>query len=154
MGDLCYSSPALLVRKKKKQPTYDQPTWSECCKRDDEAQWLQAWNTEQNAMERLGVIEKCDEPEDEPVAGSTLVCKIKRLWNGTIDKYRVRWVLQGFSQVFGFNFFDTASPVVQGAVVRILVIIMTVTNCEGRQCDVSVAFLRAKLKEKLYMWPL
>ena len=47
----------------------------------------------------------------------------------------------------------TASPVVQGAVVRILVIIMTVTNCEGRQCDVSVAFLRAKLKEKLYMWP-
>jgi hypothetical protein len=106
-------------------------------------------------MAKLGVIEECDVPDDGcNIAGSTLVCKIKRLWNGAIDKYRVRWVMQGFSQTFGLDFFETAAPVVMGAVVRIVAAIMTVVpNCEAWQCDVSVAYLRCKLDEKLYMWP-
>ena len=56
-------------------------------------------------MKKLGVLEECDEPYSKPVAGSTLVRKINKLWNGAIDKYRVRWVLEGFSQTYSVNFF-------------------------------------------------
>ena len=91
----------------------------------------QAWDTECNAMWKLGVLEECNEPYGKPVAGSTLVCKIKRLWNGAIDKYRVRWVLQGFLQTYSVNFFHTSSPV------QLVACIMTVTNCVALQCDVS-----------------
>ena len=153
MSEECYTSPGLLASKKTRAATYDQPTWAQAKTRDDCPQWMTAWDCEKTAMCRLGVLKECDAPDNESIAGSTLVCKIKRLWNGAIDKYRVRWVMQGFSQVFGFNYFDTASPVVQAAVVRIMTAIMTVTGCVGRQCDVSVAFLRAKLDVKLWMWP-
>jgi histone deacetylase 1/2 len=129
------------------------PTWGSVKNRSDYPEWLKAWDTECNAMKKLGVLEECDEPYGKPVAGSTLVCKIKRLWNGAIDKYRVRWVLQGFSQTYGVNFFDTSSPVIQGAVVRLVACIMTVTNCVALQCDVPVAYLRSELHEELWMYP-
>ena len=104
IGITAHSAPACVVRKRK-TATPDMPTWGSVKNRSDYPEWLKAWDTECNAMKKLGVLEECDEPYSKPVAGSTLVCKINKLRNGAIDKYRVRWVLEGFSQTYSVNFF-------------------------------------------------
>ena len=149
-ADNCMPAPVWAIKK----VTWDSPaSYRATRKREDCDKWEEAWNLERSNMERLGVLEQCDWPEDgSNVCGSTLVCKIKRLATGLLDKYRVRWVAQGFSQRWGMDFFDTASPVVSTAALRVICAIASCTpNCIKKQFDVPVAFLRTKLNETVYM---
>ena len=138
-----------------KRVTYDSPaSFKSAMARDDSKLWMEAWNTECSNMKKLGVLEQVNWPTDgSNVCGSTLVCKIKRLANGALDKYRVRWVAQGFSQRWGMDYFDTASPVVNTASVRIIVAIANFTGAVAKQLDIPTAFLRAKLNERVFMRP-
>ena len=94
-----------------KKIDHDNPaSFKAALKREDKDKWIEAWNLECHNMTRLGVLEQVDWPDDgSNVCGSTLVCKIKRLANGLIDKYRVRWVAQGFSQRWGLDYCCTTT---------------------------------------------
>ena len=138
-----------------KAATWDVPTsfWK-ALKRDDGAVWQEAWDTERKNMVDLKVLYQTDWPTDgSNVCGSKLVMKIKRDQDGKIDKYKVRWVAQGFSQQFGVDYFDTTSPVVSSASLRILIAVLTEAGVPAYTADAPAAFLRADLEEKVYMKP-
>ena len=130
-------------------------TFWHALQREDREQWQAAWEVEKNSMIRLGVLEQVDWPTNSKtnVCGSKLVCKIKRLADGSLDKYRVRWVAQGFSQQFGVDYFDTMSPVCTSATVKLVLAIACAVGCIAKQCDISAAYLRAQLDEVVYMSP-
>ena len=154
-NDCKYSYVLGAPKHKQKKDNWDTPSsfWK-AVDREDGKLWWEAWNKEKNSMLDLGVLQQCDWPTDGTnVCGSQLVCKIKRLQDGSIDKYKVRWVCQGFSQRFGVDYFDTASPVAMPTSVRILLNVACQFTLDCFQGDVSTAYLRAPMDTVVYMAP-
>ena len=88
--------------------------------------FLAAHTLEFTGLEQAGVFVIVPESEaTSPLVGNKTLFNIKTLADGSIDKFKVRGVAQGFSQVDGLNFdsTNTYSPVVSIMVVRLLLTI-------------------------------
>ncbi|KAL0373176.1 UNVERIFIED_CONTAM: hypothetical protein Scaly_0999200 [Sesamum calycinum] len=68
----------------------------------------------------------------------------------TIDKFKVRVVGKGFKQNEGIDYFDTYSLIVRLPTIRVLIALASVYNLLIPQMNVKIAFLYAKLEEKIY----
>ncbi|XP_073132492.1 uncharacterized protein [Henckelia pumila] len=71
--------------------------------------------------------------------------------DGTIDKYKVRLVIKGYSQREGLDYFDTYSPVTRITSIRVILAIDALRNLEVYQMDVKTTFLNGDLEEEIYM---
>jgi hypothetical protein len=70
--------------------------------------------------------------------------------DGSLDHYKARWVLRGFTQRPGVNFDETFSPVVKPAIVRTVLSLALSRDWSVHQLDVKNAFLRGTLSETVY----
>ena len=107
---------------------------------------------EQGAWLRAEVLEIESMMSNEVFEGrkairSRWVYKRKRDKEGAIDRYKVRLVAQGFSQVKGFDYNETYSPVARFTSIRFLLSISSILGLIVHQMDVETAFLNAELKE-------
>jgi hypothetical protein len=71
--------------------------------------------------------------------------------DGSLDRYKARWVLRGFTQRPGVDFDKTFSPVVKPATVRSVLSIAVSRNWPVHQLDVKNAFLHGTLQEMVYL---
>jgi hypothetical protein len=71
--------------------------------------------------------------------------------DGSLVKHKARLCAGGHRQVFELNYWDTYSPVVQWATVRLLLIIASIENLHTRQVDFVLAFPQADLDVVIYM---
>ena len=71
--------------------------------------------------------------------------------NGSLVKHKARLCAGGHRQAFELNYWDTYSPVVQWATVRLLLIIAYIENLYTRQVDFVLAFPQADLDVVIYM---
>ena len=71
--------------------------------------------------------------------------------DGSLVKHKARLCAGGHRQVFELNYWDTYSPVVQWATVRLLLIIAALENLHTRQVDFVLAFPQADLDVVIYM---
>nr|GEU54217.1 hypothetical protein [Tanacetum cinerariifolium] len=67
---------------------------------------------------------------------------------GTIDKFKVRLVIQGFRQKEEINYFDTYAHVARISTIRLLIALATTYNLVIYQMDVKITFLNDDLKEE------
>ena len=68
----------------------------------------------------------------------------------TINKYKVRFVIKGFSQQEGVYYFDTYSSVSKITSIQMLIDIITINNLKIHQINVKAIFLNCDLDEKVY----
>jgi len=78
------------------------------------------------------------------------VFKHKFKADGTLERYKTRWVLRGFTQRPGIDFDETFSPVVKAATVRTVVSLALSRSWPIHQLDVKNAFLHGNLSETVY----
>ncbi|PNX81977.1 retrovirus-related Pol polyprotein from transposon TNT 1-94, partial [Trifolium pratense] len=101
-------------------------TYNEACKSEH---WIQAMNSELEALARTGTWKIMDLPPNVKPIGSKWVYKIKHKSDGTIERYKARLV----------------------AKVRMLLAIASIKGWFLHQLDVNTAFLHGDLQENVYM---
>jgi hypothetical protein len=65
--------------------------------------------------------------------------------HGSLDRYKARWILQGFTQCLGMDFDETFSPVVKPATIRTVLTLVHSRCWPMHQLDVKNAFFHGTL---------
>ncbi|OMO58188.1 Integrase, catalytic core [Corchorus capsularis] len=114
-------------------------------------EWTNAMNDEMESMKTNHVWDLVDLPPGRKTIGNKWVLKVKRMADGSIERYKARLVAKGYTQQEGVDYEETFSPVVRFASIRLILAIVANFDLELYQMDVKTAFLNGELDEEIYM---
>nr|KAJ0212594.1 hypothetical protein LSAT_V11C400219000 [Lactuca sativa] len=129
----------------------DPKTFSEAMASRDVHFWKEAIHDEIDSIMHNNSWVLADLPPGCKASGCKWILKRKMKVDGTIDKYKARFVIQGFRQKEGIDFFDTYAPVARISTIRLLLALAAIHNLVIHQMDVKTAFLNGDLDEEIYM---
>nr|XP_020164044.1 uncharacterized mitochondrial protein AtMg00810-like [Aegilops tauschii subsp. strangulata] len=89
-------------------------------------------------------------PRHANVITGKWVFKHKLRPDGTLDRYKARWVVRGFRQRAGIDFTDTFASVVKPGTIRMVLHLALSRAWPVHQMDVSNAFLHGHLEEQVF----
>ena len=78
---------------------------------------------------------------------SKLIYKIKHVVDGSIEKYKARFVAHGFSQKEGIDYEETFSPVARYTSIRLVLSLDAVMKWKIHQMDVNTSFMNGVVEE-------
>jgi hypothetical protein len=73
--------------------------------------WQDAMTEEYQSILKIDAWDILPRPEGKSVVTSKCIYKIKHVVDGSVEKYKARFVARGFSQVEGVDYDETFSPV-------------------------------------------
>jgi hypothetical protein len=118
----------------------------------DANKWYEAAAVEMQAHLDNGTWELVKLPAGRKAIGSKWVFKIKRIADGSIERYKARLVAQGFSQRPSVNFTETFAPTTKWASLRSIFALAAFEDLELESVDISNAYLNGELKDvEVYM---
>lgn len=117
------------------------------------ANWCEAMNEEVKELEEHHVFEEIDKELHMKILKSKWVHTIKRKSDGTIDRFKGRFVACGYAQKQGIDFQDTFAPVIPFPLVRLLLTNAAVKGMHVRQLDIKTAFLNGEIGAEVYNEP-
>ncbi|UYV62003.1 hypothetical protein LAZ67_1007460 [Cordylochernes scorpioides] len=79
------------------------------------------------------------------------VYKVKTNKSGNVERFKARLVARGFSQKQGIDFQKTYAPVINLAVIRVLITLSLNMKWYNRHLEVDNAYLYGDLEEEIYM---
>jgi hypothetical protein len=112
--------------------------------------WRQAMEEEFSALQSNNTWDLVPRPPSCNVVSGKWIFKHKFNVDSSLERYKARWVLRGFSQRPGIDFDETFSPVVKPATVRTVLTLALTHNWPIHQLDVKNAFLHGTLSETVY----
>ncbi|XP_055543169.1 uncharacterized protein LOC129728739 [Wyeomyia smithii] len=134
------------------QVMIDPETVQEALDRVDRDQWIEAMESEYNALKANETWNLEDLLKGHKPLKSKWIFKIKANPDGTIERHKARLVIKGYSQVKGVDYNETYSPVVRYATIRHLLALAAQLNLLVYQMDAVTAFLQCDLDgEEIYM---
>jgi histone deacetylase 1/2 len=116
-----------------------------------DARWVTAMKEEYDALMTNQTWSLVPLPASRKPIGCKWVFRIKQNPDGSVHKYKARLVAKGYSQIQGFDYMETFSPVVKPITVRLILSIAISRGWMLKQLDVNNAFLNGKLDEEVYM---
>jgi hypothetical protein len=85
------------------------------------------------------------------VVTSKWLYKLKHAADGSIEKFKARFVARGFSQVEGVDYDETFAPVARYTSIRAVISIAAEMGWKIHQMDVKTAFLNGLIEEEVYI---
>ena len=125
--------------------------YREAISSDQQDKWKEAMDQEMKAHAENQTWVLADLPHGKKPISRRWVYKIKTNADGSIDKYKARLVIKGFSQKKGIDYNQTFSPVARTATIRTLLSVAAKKRMKIAQIDVSTAFLYGELREQIFM---
>jgi hypothetical protein len=126
-------------------------TYKHALKSHSWVEWSKAMAVEMEAFERLGVWEKVHPPKGANIISGKWVFKIKLLKDGSIARYKARFVCRGFEQQYGVDYVLTYAPVASHKSIRMILALGAQYSLKLKQIDFETAFLNAPLEEVIYV---
>ena len=108
-------------------------------------------------MEEYQLIMKNDvwdivpKPKGKSVVSSKWIYKIKNVADGSIEKYKARFVARGFSQKEGIYYEDTFAPVARYTSIRTIMALASMMKWSLHYMDVKITFLNGVIEEEVYI---
>ena len=87
-------------------------------------------------------------PKGKSIVSSKWICKIKHAADGSIEKYKARFVARGFSQKEGIDYEETFSLVARYTSIRAIMALESMMKWELHQMDVKTTFLNGVIEEQ------
>jgi hypothetical protein len=110
--------------------------------------WRAAMEDEYRALISNGTWELVPRPQGSNVVTGKWVFTHKRRADGTLDRYKARWVLRGFTQRHRV---ETFSPVVKPAIVRTMLTTAVSRTWPIQQLNIKNTFLHDTLRDGLLL---
>ncbi|WJZ98853.1 hypothetical protein VitviT2T_017352 [Vitis vinifera] len=126
-----------------------EPAEFEEAEKDDK--WIEAMKEELRMIEKNDTWELVDRPQHRKVIGVKWVYRTKLNADGSVNKYKARLVVKGYSQVFGVDFSETFARVARLDTIRMLLALTAQKGWKTYQLDVKSAFLNGYLQEEIYV---
>jgi hypothetical protein len=114
--------------------------------------WRRAMEEEYTALMDNNTWDLVPRPANANVVTGKWIFKHKFHADASLDRYKARWVLRGFTQRPGIDYDETFSPVVKPATVRTVLTIAHSRDWPIHQLDVKNAFLQGTLSETVYCY--
>jgi hypothetical protein len=114
-------------------------------------QWKEAMTEEHQSIMKNDVWEIVPRPKEKSVVTSKWVYKIKHAADGSVDKYKERFIARRFSQQEGKDYEETFSPVSRYTSIRAIISLITSMGWNLHQMDVKKYFLNGAIEEEVYI---
>ena len=102
---------------------------------------------EYQSIMKNDVWEIVPRPKDKSVVSSKWIFKTKNSAEGSIEKYKARFVAQGFSQKEGVDYEVTFSPEARYTSIRTVISLASNMKWKLHQMDINTAFLNGIIEE-------
>jgi len=112
--------------------------------------WRATMKEEHGALLQNHTWDLVPRPPRANVVTGKWIFKHKLQSDGSLERYKARWVLHGFTQRPGVDFDETFSPVVKPATVCTVLSLALTRHWPIHQLDVKNAFLHGTLTETVY----
>ena len=90
-------------------------------------------------------------PKGKSIVTSKWIYKIKHAADGSIEKYKARFVACGFSQKEGIDYEETFAHVSRYTSIRSGLSLAAVMKCKINQTNVKTTFLNGVVEEEVYV---
>jgi hypothetical protein len=114
-------------------------------------QWKQAMAEEHQSIMKNEVWEIVPRPKEKSMVTSKWVYKIKHAADGSVDKYKARFVAKGFSQKEGEDYDETFAPVARYTSIRAIISPAASMGWNLHQMDLKTTFFNGAIEEEVYI---
>ena len=112
-------------------------------------EWVEAMTEGYQSIMKNDVWDIVPKQEGKSVVSSKWIYKIKHAADGSIEKYKARFVARGFSQKEGINYEETFSPVERYTSIRAIMALASMMKWDLHQMDVKTTFLNGVIEEEV-----
>ena len=131
--------------------TADPVSRAEAMASEHREEWLAAEQDELKSIAEHGVWTLVDPVPGMNVLGCKFVYKLKRHPDGTVDKFKVRLVAQGFKQKQGVDYQEIFATTAALQAIRMVLWIAVFYKFEIWKLDIKTFFLYGELEEQIFM---
>ena len=90
-------------------------------------------------------------PAKKSIVSSKWIFKLKHVADGSIEKYKTRFVSRGFSRKEGIDYFETFAPVARYTSIRTIISLVFIFGWKMYQMDVKTAFLNGNIDQEVFI---
>ncbi|UYV82668.1 hypothetical protein LAZ67_22000457, partial [Cordylochernes scorpioides] len=110
--------------------------------------WRKAMEDELRVLQERGTWELSTLPPGKKPISSRWVYTVKTNESGNVERFKARLVARGFSQTQGIDFQETYAPVINLALIKVLITLSLNMKWYNRHLDVDNAYLYGDLGEE------
>ena len=109
------------------------------------------WKAAMKSLQKNETWELVECPPGKKPVGSRWIYTVKYKVDGSIERFKVRLVAKGYTQIYGIDYTKTFAPMTKINTVRVLLSLAANLDWPLQQFDVKNAFLHGKLFEEVHM---
>ena len=118
---------------------------------EKDANWCATMEEEMCALAENETWDLVDAPKGVKPIGCMWVYKVKYNTNNSVNRYKARLVVKGYTQQHDIDYDETFAPVVNMTTVCVLLVVVAAKGWYLHKMDIKKAFLQGELEEHVYM---
>jgi transposase InsO family protein len=142
-----YSTHALMALAEELMSVEEPQTYKAAIESVHSKEWEHAMKSELQSLEHMGTWELVPKPENRDIVKGKWVFKVKRNSDGTIKKFKARYVAKGYSQTHGVDYWDTFAPVARNSTLRTVLAVAAQKDWHLEHSDVSNAYVNSSFEK-------